>query len=259
MPKPNFRIMPTFPGVSGPGRSEFERRLKHLLELFAPLNQRGRGGFCADGMLLLARNMSFLEDDRFMGIVQRHATDEIETSIIWRTHVLCWASGNALSLPGDLVECGTYRGYSAAVLADYHDFGARPDRRFYLFDTFNPSGAAGEGHKLEHHSDALYAQVVARFASMPNILPVQGRIPEIFASNCPDQICFLHIDLNDAAAERAALEVLYDRVVPRGVVIFDDYGWVQYRASRDAVRTFMAERGQMVVELPTGQGMVIKT
>lgn len=251
-----IEISPVFRGLAmdGETQADLRRFLGHLGKLNSPEGH----AFCADNMILLTRNMSFLEDERLVSAVARHAADADDAAIIWRTHILCWAAGMALSLAGDLVECGTYRGYSAAVLADYHDLGARPDRRFYLFDTFNPSGAPGEGHRLKHHSDSLYQRVRERFAALPNVLPVQGRVPEVFAGTCPERICFLHIDLNDAAAERAALAALYEKVVPRGVVIFDDYGWTQYRASRDAVRAFMAARGQRVVELPTGQGMVIK-
>lgn len=253
----HIEIKPIFRGMVMD--SETRGHLQAFLGSLGRLNAAGGHAFSSDNMVLLTRNMSFLEDRRLLAAVARHAEDDGEVGIIWRTHILCWAVSISLSLPGDLVECGTYRGYSAAVLADYHDLGARPERRFYLYDTFNSSGAPGEGHKLEHHSGSLYQRVRERFAALPNVIPVQGRVPEAFTEACPEQICFLHVDLNDAAAERAALGVLYDRVVPRGVVIFDDYGWSQYRASRDAVREFMAERGQMVVELPTGQGMVIKT
>lgn len=254
-------IRPTLciPGAGEDFIREFAAPLKGLVAKFGRINTPGSQMFCSDNMMLLARNMSFLEDERLISAVRDNARDEIELSIIWRIHVLCWAAGTALSLVGDLVECGTYRGYSAAVLAQYHDLPVRTDRRFFLYDTFNPSGAPGEGRRLPGHSDQLYAEVQARFAAAANIIPVQGRIPEVFAETCPDRISFLHIDLNDAAAERAALAVLFDRVVPRGVIVFDDYGWVGYRASRDAVQEFMAARGQMVVELPTGQGMVIKT
>jgi len=34
--------------------------------------------------------------------------------------------------------------------------------------------------------------------------------------------------MNSAASEIAALEGLFDKVVPNGTIIFDDYGWVNY-------------------------------
>lgn len=255
------RIPPTVTHLAGSQetRDRFMKLLGELLGLLGQPNLPGGPVFCADNMLLFTRNASFLEDRRLLQAVQDNMRDPLEPALIWRTHILCWAAGMALTQPGDLVECGTYRGYTAAVLAQYHDLTARPDRRFYLFDTFDPGDGGGEGQRLPHHSERLYDEVRDRFRQLPNVLPVRGRVPEIFARTCPERICFVHADLNDAAAERGALEALWDRLVPRGVIVFDDYGWNHYRASRDAIRDFVSGRGQQIVELPTGQGMVIKT
>jgi len=87
---------------------------------------------------------------------------------------------------------------------------------------------------------------------------VRGRIPESFAQGAPEKIALLHIDMNNAPSERATLEALYDRVQPGGFMIFDDYGWVQYRAQKDSADEFMASRGKMILELPTGQGLAIR-
>ena len=46
--------------------------------------------------------------------------------------------------------------------------------------------------------------------------------------------------------------------MPGAVVILDDYGWAGCLAQKRAEDTFLAERGYQVLELPTGQGMVIK-
>ena len=47
------------------------------------------------------------------------------------------------------------------------------------------------------------------------------------------RIAYLHIDLNQAPAEIAALEVLFDRIVPGGIVILDDYEWAMgYRRQK---------------------------
>lgn len=74
----------------------------------------------------------------------------------------------------------------------------------------------------------------------------------------PERIAYLHIDLNSANAKISVLEVLFDRVVSGGVIVFDDYGWKSFSRQREAEDRFMAERGYRILELPTGQGLVIK-
>lgn len=56
----------------------------------------------------------------------------------------------------------------------------------------------------------------------------------------------------------AVLEALFDKIVPGGIVIFDDYEFLAYKAQKDAQDPGLAERGYKVFPLPTGQGLVIK-
>lgn len=111
---------------------------------------------------------------------------------------------------------------------------------------------------IANDPDAILKVVQRRFANVPNTRIVQGMVPDSFAQACPEQISLLHIDMNSAASEIAALEALFDKVVPGGMIVFDDYGWTGYSAQRHAENAFMAARGHTVLEIPTGQGLVIK-
>jgi Macrocin-O-methyltransferase (TylF) len=87
---------------------------------------------------------------------------------------------------------------------------------------------------------------------------VRGAVPDSFAEAVPETIAFLHLDMNSSVAEIAALEALFDRVSPGGLIVFDDYGWIGYEAQQYAEERFMKKRGHHILELPTGQGLVIK-
>ena len=81
----------------------------------------------------------------------------------------------------------------------------------------------------------------------------------MFAAQSPKRIAYLHIDLNEAPAEIAALDALFDRVVPGGIVILDDYEWAgPHRAQKLAEDPWFEARHYRVFPLPTGQGIVIK-
>jgi hypothetical protein len=83
-------------------------------------------------------------------------------------------------------------------------------------------------------------------------------VPDSFSEALPERIAFLHLDMNSSNSEIAALDILFDRVSPGGAIVFDDYGWLSYQAQQHAEDAFMAERGHRILELPTGQGLVIK-
>ena len=46
---------------------------------------------------------------------------------------------------------------------------------------------------------------------------------------------------------------------PGGIIIFDDYGWMPFHKQKEAIDEFMLDQGLNVLELPTGQGLLIKS
>lgn len=222
--------------------------------LFRSLSMRGR--YASDNMLVWGRSLSFLDDAPFMAAVDSRAQTEGERGILWRTHTLAWAARQALALEGDLVECGVYRGTTARILADLvaPRIGAR---RFWLYDAFE--WREGDAHdRMEAHGPALETQVRARFEDAPFVRIVKGYVPGAFAEGAPERVAFLHIDLNNAEGEAAALAYFWERLVPGAAVVFDDFGWCGYWRQRLVHETFAAERGTRILELPTGQGLLIK-
>lgn len=244
-------------GLAASDHKMFMEKTQSYLGIFDKVNARDGNVFAADSMLLFGRNAGFLRDRRFIDAVMASRPDEIELTIIWRTHVLCWAARQGAALAGDFVECGTYRGYSASVVAKYVGL-EQTGKNFFLYDLFDPTGATGEGHRMPEHGPELHAKVTARFAEYATVRVIKGRVPDSFAQACPQAIAFLHIDMNSADAEIAALDHLFDRVVPGGIVVFDDYGYRCYAAQHDAEDAFAKARGYQIVELPTGQGLLVK-
>lgn len=232
--------------------------------------------FWGNLLLTINKTAGFLEDPSFMAslkaIENSHQYDAYRApgSIAWRLHTLVWAAQSAAKLPGDFVECGVFKGDMSWVITEMLNFGSLA-KTFYLYDTF-----AGFSEKYSSpddfpdapnfyayanivYSDAnLYPDVEKRFAHLPNVKVVQGVVPDILETVSPAHIAFLHVDLNSPAAEVAALEVLFDRMVSGGYVVFDDYGWFAARKQKDAIDGFFTPRGYFVLELPTGQGLVIK-
>lgn len=245
--------------LQGENGARFQAALKTLHEIFGSV-------YAADNLIGLSRAAGFREDRKFVETLRRNARTRQELSLAWRLHTLLWAAQNVLHLPGDFVECGVWRGFSFAFLTDYLGF-AEIDKTLFLYDTYK---GIPEQMNSEHRSNAVYEQetrndpdaifkaVQERFRAVPNTRIVRGIVPDSFAVECPDRIALLHIDMNSAASEIAALEALFDRVVPGGMIVFDDYGWVGYDAQRHAENAFMEDRGHKILELPTGQGLVIK-
>jgi O-methyltransferase len=234
--------------------------------------------FWGDRMLTIDKSASFLDDPGFRAafdaVWSDYPYDQYggRDTISWRLHTLVWAARQAHALPaGDFVECGVFRGDMAWVVATVTGFD-KTSRKFVLFDSFeglDPAQAKDGDYPdnpgyLEfankyYSENGLFEGVVRRFASFQNVSVVRGYLPgTLCAPHVPDEIAFLHIDLNSPAVELACLRSLFGRVVQGGMIIFDDYGWRSFRQQKQVADQFFAEHGLSVLELPTGQGLVVK-
>lgn len=215
------------------------------------------GIYTGDNLFTYHRNLSFLDDEPFMKAIDAHTTTDVEKAILWRISTVLWGVRNGLRLEGDFVECACYKGTTARIICDAVDFGNYPDRHYYLYDLFDHDPSLPH-HAMPEHSKELYSWVKERFSNFSNVTVTQGKIPEVLAEVAPKKIAFMHLDLNNADAEIGALEVLFERMVPGAVLILDDYGWLGYRAQKIAEDPWFAKYGYRVLELPTGQGLIIK-
>lgn len=235
-------------GISNPQR--FQELMEELKTLVSS------GYYLSDNLFTWGRNNSALEDTAFVQALSANIQNPADHAIAWRRYLLACSACHALHLEGDFVECGVYVGTGMKTVIDY--FGReRFDKTFWGYDTFDYHPT--EGHGFSEQRSGLFEKVQQRFADYPMVRLVKGFLPDSFAQGCPDRVAYLHIDLNNAAGEIATLEHLWERIVPGGMVVLDDYEWAGiYREQKRAEDLWFQARGYRVMPLPTGQGLVIK-
>lgn len=235
-------------------REKFNKAILLLKESIHP-NVR-QAFFCSDNLIVWNRNLSLLRDEKMLDIFYDKSTTPIEQAIIWRTYILHYFAGLAMSVDGDFVELGVYRGTTAFNLIKHLDM-MNNSKTFWLYDLFTWSD--GDKHqKLAEHSADLYDFVSHRFEGMDFVKIMKGFVPESFADGVPESIAFAHIDMNNADPEVAALEMICPRLSRGGVIIFDDYGWWGYSEQKKALDPIIEKHGLSIVEFPTGQGLIVK-
>lgn len=211
--------------------------------------------FCADNLITWNRNLGFLKDDVFLESVRRNSNTDVELSIIWRTYILCYFANYAKRVGGDFVEVGAYKGNTANIILENSGL-VETGKRYFIYDTFEHSDA-DLNHALPEHGARLYDQVRSRFQKYDFVTVVKGYVPESFSQHFPERIAFAHVDLNQAPAEVGALRRIIPVLSPGAVIILDDYGWWGYHQQKEAEDPLFAEYGLAVLELPTGQGLVL--
>lgn len=181
----------------------------------------------------------------------------------------------AAGIPGDFVECGVWRGGSSqAALLTLLEQGVN-DRDMHLFDTFE-----GMSPPTEHdvrYDGAKAADLLATHdrnhpiwarATLEDVregmaeiaYPADrihyhvGMVEETIPNEAPEVISLLRLDTDWYESTKHELEHLYDRLVPGGVLIMDDYG--HHLGAQKATDEFFAERGLSILLLPAGHGRI---
>lgn len=172
----------------------------------------------------------------------------------------------ARDIPGDIVECGVWRGGNLA-LAGLHNLQFGSKRQIWAYDTFAGMTAPTEfdekatssldtAKKFQEldrdgHNDWCYASredVVRNFATVvgenARLKIVQGPVQDTLldSANLPDKIALLRLDTDFYDSTKAEMEILYPRLERGGILIIDDYG--EWAGARKAVDEYF--QGQHV-------------
>jgi len=242
----NFRVDTSW-GIADPVR--FSELMSQATRLVSP------GHYLGDNLFVWGRNNSLFEDQAFRKAWEANQLNSADQAIAWRRYILACAAYHCVQLPGDFVECGVYLGSGIKTVMDYIG-GPQFPRTFWGYDTFDSNPTS---HRFEAQSEGLYEKVCARFADYPQARLIKGLLPDSLEGASPQEISYLHIDLNSAKYEIAVLDALFDRVVPGGIIILDDYEWAgPYREQKIAEDHWFDARRYRVFPLPTGQGIVLK-
>jgi hypothetical protein len=71
-------------------------------------------------------------------------------------------------------------------------------------------------------------------------------------------VAYVMIDMNAVVPEIAAAEYFWPKMVSGAIMCLDDYNWVHHIHQKIAFDKFAEERGVKILNLPTGQGILMK-
>lgn len=165
-----------------------------------------------------------------------------------------------MQIPGDIVECGVWRGGSMMAIA--LTLLARGDRSrsLYLYDTFegmsSPTAAdkSQEGPAEEQLRRDKKGTGIWCYASLEDVRAnllstgypeekihlIKGKVEDTIPATLPSHLAMLRLDTDWYESTRHELTHLYPRLHPKGVLILDDYG--HWEGARKAVDEYFGER-----------------
>lgn len=209
-------------------------------------------------------------------IIPERATDySPETAeIIWRVRghtmtspsriaALCDAVAYVVQqqIPGDIVECGVWRGGSMMAAALTLKRLQAGTRHLRLYDTFegmsepadrdrDPSGrSAAEILSVSSKADSVFwaycpleevQRAIASTGYDPQLCHfIKGPVEQTLPAQASEQIALLRLDTDWYRSTYHELTHLYPRLSVGGVLLLDDYGY--WQGAREAVDQYIAE------------------
>jgi O-methyltransferase len=180
-----------------------------------------------------------------------------------RLHELWQLADQVGHLWGDGIEIGCWRGGAGCLIA--HRLSARrPSATMFLCDTFAGVVKAGDrdrDYRGGEHDDADERTVLelARRMGLKNVEVLVGIFPEDTGSQVADRaFAFAHIDVDVYDGARDAFDWLLPRLVPGGVVVFDDYGSTATGGIRALVDELHGHPDLAVVRNLNGQAVAVR-
>lgn len=166
--------------------------------------------------------------------------------------------------PGDVIEIGSWRGGSGALIALATNLdGAKS--RVILADTFAGVVKAGERdtyYKGGEHGNTS-PDLVRTFLDSQGLSRVEllvGMFPEETAAGVGDlRFSLAHIDVDVYQSARDAYDWLLPRMVPGGQIVFDDYGFYGCEGVTALVEEIMKEPDAVVLPNLSGQAIIVRT
>jgi len=163
-----------------------------------------------------------------------------------------------------IAEVGAYRGGSARFIGESLQWHRRHPP-FFVCDTFAghavvDAAVDGPHHVGEQFVNTSYEDVRAYLADLANIRIIRGD----FMTTSPQlephaPFAFVHVDVDVYPVTRHALEFFAPRVLSRGLIVVDDYGFTTCEGARRAVDEFAAAHLEYrFFHLLTGQALLVK-
>lgn len=213
-------------------------------------------------------NLHCLEEPKFKyGMQKAIIAGGFDYQIYMRQHQAVWCADTALRLnkEGSFVELGTAKGYSMTTILYSMEYEGKDLAKLpvYLFDTFSPNALDGKGSQHSKHGKNIYyaesfEQAQQSFVHFPNVKLIQGSLPQSLNSIKIEPISFLHIDLNVPEIEIKCLELLWNHILPSGIILIDDFAYKGYEYTNKLFNDFCLRRGISILTTAYGPGIIVK-
>lgn len=230
----------------------------------------GKADFCVDGFYYgfsfpSANYTPWQGDAAFMHIYNQIKNNTLVD--IYRCYEL-WQlvqKVQSLNAAAAVLEVGVWRGGTAGIMARQL-LNLKSTATIYLADTFTGVAKAGANDSFYtggEHSDTsrhIVEDVLNNKSQYPHFQILKGIFPEDTADKIliTEQFGLCHIDVDVYDSAKDILEWVWDKLIPGGVVVFDDYGFHSCTGVTKLVEQYRYYPDRQIIHNLNGHAVMIK-
>lgn len=172
---------------------------------------------------------------------------------------------NTLDPAAAILEVGVWRGGTAGIMSQQLT-NLKSTATLYLADTFSGVAKAGEKDSFykggEHNDTSQYMveDVLKNISKYLNYKILKGIFPDDTAHQIPadEQFGICHIDVDVYESAKDILEWVWNKLIPGGVVVFDDYGFHSCTGVTKLVEEYRYYPDRQIIHNLNGHAVMIK-
>lgn len=165
---------------------------------------------------------------------------------------------------GSLIEIGVWRGGTGALIAKKAKLCGITEKVF-LCDTFSgviKAGAHDTAYRGGEHADTsrrVVEELIATRFRLDNVVVLEGSFPDQTGRDVEhERFRLCHVDVDVYQSAKDIVEWVWDRMVPGGIIVFDDYGF----SACDGITKYVEEQallpGRTTIHNLNGHAVVVK-
>ncbi|MFH0939630.1 MAG: TylF/MycF/NovP-related O-methyltransferase [Planctomycetota bacterium] len=166
---------------------------------------------------------------------------------------------------GNIIEIGVWRGGTGALIAKQARNCGIKDKVF-LCDTFAgvvKAGARDSRYKGGEHADTscqAVKELILTRMNLDNVEILEGIFPEQTGHRVEGmQFRLCHIDVDVYQSAKDITDWIWDKMVPGGIIVYDDYGFYGCDGITQYVEEQMIRKDRLVIHNLNGHAIILKT
>lgn len=204
-------------------------------------------------------NAMWYRDNEFKYIIDAFPTGGITA----KRYNLYYLARAVSHLEGDTAECGVAEGIMSYLI---HKATNKQGRFHHIFDSFQGLSAPASNDNPKANVPTLKKgdfsvseeRVRMNLGNRDTIKLYKGWIPSRFQEVKDKTFIFVHIDVDFYEPTLESLRFFYPRMASNGIIICDDYGYLNTPGSEQAMDEFFSDKPEVLVKLDAGHAFVIK-